>query len=272
VAGSAAADRLAVVFYDQRGGREGIGLVDPDGANFKPLLATAASGEEYSGIEWAPDGDRLGYLHTVLDQSIGKGTTRPEWVSVANPADVHPLVDYPKGSREAASYVEALEWSPDGQWIAFKTVDDMTPKWEVIRPDGSGRQPFGARYGTIDWQPCSKACSAPALSGATETAQKTRLLVQSFTASGSPRAGGVFTVWLIAKKEGGAKVTGGSTRCTARLGKRTLSPLAKGANANGAFCTWRMPAGSQGGVLSGSIRVAADGATASRSFARRVGR
>jgi hypothetical protein len=164
VAASPTTDRLAVRYYNQSTQLAGLALVDVDGQNLQSLLTVSPEAqvrhEELWGIEWAPDGARLAYLHTVLDDTIGKATTRPEWIPIANPAQVHVVVDYPKGDREnGAAYVESVKWSPDGEWIAFKTIQGMLPKWEAIRPDSTGRTSFGALYGEIDWQACSTSCA-----------------------------------------------------------------------------------------------------------------
>ncbi len=160
---SPTSDQVAVVFYDQRNQRQGIALLRlKDGAlselpDLQPVATLPWDGDDsFTSIDWAPDGKRLVLVHGTVDKSIGKGTTRVEIVDATPNGTPRALTDYPKGSREGAAYVESATFSPSGTWIAFKTVEGMVPKWEVIHPDGSGRAPFGALYGQIDWQPCQR--------------------------------------------------------------------------------------------------------------------
>jgi dipeptidyl aminopeptidase/acylaminoacyl peptidase len=155
VAASPTADRLAVVFYDEQKQQQGVALVEPSGANLTPLL-TLQGDASYENIEWAPDGRRLAYTHGIVNDA--KGTNRLEWIAVDNPGQPKILTKYLKADSAGAKYIEQLRWSPAGDWIAFKTIEGTTPKWEAIHPDGTGRTPFGALYGEIDWQPCHTAC------------------------------------------------------------------------------------------------------------------
>jgi Tol biopolymer transport system component len=174
VAASPTTDRLAVVYYDQRQQEQGIALVDWNGTNFTPLRTipdVPKTNESFANIEWAPDGRRLAYTHGIVDTAIAKGTNRLEWITITSPGQPKVVTDYLKGDREnGAKYIEQIRWSPDGDWIALKTIDGTIAKWEAIHPDGSGRTSFGALYGDIDWQPCVTAQCLTVLPGAqTET-------------------------------------------------------------------------------------------------------
>jgi WD40-like Beta Propeller Repeat len=164
---SPVSDLLAVVYFNTEAQERGIALMamDDNGSNlgireFKRVRTLPWDADDnYASIGWAPDGRRLAFVHSIVDKSIGKGTARVEVVTASPDApEPTPLTEYPKGTRDGAAYVEIARYSPDGKWIAFKTIRDMTATWEAIHPDGTERSPFAARLGEIDWQPCSANC------------------------------------------------------------------------------------------------------------------
>ena len=164
---SPVSDLLAVVYFNTEAQERGIALIalDDNGSNlgireFKRVRTLPWDADDnYASLGWAPDGRRLAFVHSIVDKSIGKGTARVEVVAALPDAPTPtPLTEYPKGTRDGAAYVEIARYSPDGKWIAFKTIRDMTATWEAIHPDGTERSPFAARLGEIDWQPCSSNC------------------------------------------------------------------------------------------------------------------
>jgi hypothetical protein len=92
----------------------------------------------------------------------------------------------------------------------------------------------------------------------------------------TPRAGRTVTIASVVTTSDAARlVRTGRTSCTARAGNRPLRVAARTLKrVRGravASCRWRLPASLKGRVVRGTLAVAADGRTARRSFAFRVG-
>jgi len=87
---------------------------------------------------WSPRGDRL--VHAAADDGI--------WVVAADGSNQERIAD---GWSPA--------WSPDGQWIAFRSDVSPNAQLQVIHPDGSGIQtlatadPNSDAFATIRWTP-----------------------------------------------------------------------------------------------------------------------
>jgi hypothetical protein len=94
----------------------------------------------------------------------------------------------------------------------------------------------------------------------------------------TPRAGKPFSVAVRVADEAGKTLSTGRVECQARLGRRQLNALRRGFTARllirgpVARCTWRLPRNSAGKTLKGAITVRAHGATARKTFSKRVGR
>jgi hypothetical protein len=97
------------------------------------------------------------------------------------------------------------------------------------------------------------------------------LVGRGLTASGPARAGRAFTLRFRVDTLTGPAETA-SVRCTARVGRAALRPVAKRWTRGLALCTWRLPRTARGKLLRVSIRVDSRGRTLTRSLARRVSR
>jgi hypothetical protein len=99
-----------------------------------------------------------------------------------------------------------------------------------------------------------------------------RLLVQRFsTTPAKPVAGKTFVAKLKVKRDdSGAFVTAGNVACKAIVGDTPARLLSRGFRQGSAFCAWRVPEGSSGKSLRGSIGVTLSGKTAKKAFALKV--
>lgn len=99
-----------------------------------------------------------------------------------------------------------------------------------------------------------------------------RLLARSFSITPRrPRAGGAFTARMVAaRSDTGAVLTGGRVVCTARIGGRRISGRGRFVGRE-ARCVWRVPSGTSGQRITGSIAVVFEGRRVSRSFAAPIG-
>jgi hypothetical protein len=68
----------------------------------------------------------------------------------------------------------------------------------------------------------------------------------------------------------GEPVAAGSTRCTGRLGTRSLRAVSVSFAASAARCRWRFPAGSKGKRFRGTVQATVGGLGTTRSFSRVV--
>jgi hypothetical protein len=99
-----------------------------------------------------------------------------------------------------------------------------------------------------------------------------KLLVQRFsTMPAKPVAGKTFVARLKVKRDDtGATISSGRVTCKAAIAGAGAGLQGKGFARGAAFCSWKVPAGSSGRTLRGSIAVAFSGKTARRSFALKV--
>jgi hypothetical protein len=99
-----------------------------------------------------------------------------------------------------------------------------------------------------------------------------RLLVERFsTTPAKPVAGKTFVAKLKVKRDdSGAFVTKGKVACKAAVGGSPAQLRSNGFAQGAAFCAWRVPEGSSGKSLRGSIGVTLSGKTAKKAFAIKV--
>jgi hypothetical protein len=99
-----------------------------------------------------------------------------------------------------------------------------------------------------------------------------RLLVQRFsTTPAKPVAGKTFLARLKVKRnDSGAFVTTGKVVCKATVGGSPAQLQSRGFRQGSAFCAWRVPEGSSGKSLRGSIGVTFSGKSAKKAFALKV--
>ena len=99
---------------------------------------------------FSPDGKRVAFLAPSTPEGLGGR------LLVAAVAGSQPLVDVGQGRMVVPTTVPSVAWSPDGQRIAFASVDGGVATIYVARSDGSGVTPI--TDGTADrdlptWSP-----------------------------------------------------------------------------------------------------------------------
>ncbi len=99
-----------------------------------------------------------------------------------------------------------------------------------------------------------------------------RLLVQRFsTTPAMPVAGKTFVAKLkVTRDDSGAFVTTGNVACKGTVGGTPAQLQSRGFRQGSAFCAWRVPEGSSGKSLRGSIGVTLSGKTAKKAFALKI--
>jgi hypothetical protein len=98
-----------------------------------------------------------------------------------------------------------------------------------------------------------------------------RLVVQRFV-RGKPRAGGLFTVRMVAaRSDTEAVLESGQVTCKATVAGRRLTARTHRIVNKEARCVWLIPSTARGKTLRGSISVAFEGLKVSRSFTATVG-
>jgi dipeptidyl aminopeptidase/acylaminoacyl peptidase len=105
-------------------GRQAIWLVDTDSGVQTPLVTGAGS---HSSPRWSPNADRIAYVSTA---DGGRPQLFVRWMQTGQTARLAELTDAPGN----------LEWSPDGQWIAFTMFapDEKTKLGEAPpKPEGA---------------------------------------------------------------------------------------------------------------------------------------
>jgi dipeptidyl aminopeptidase/acylaminoacyl peptidase len=75
---------------------------------------------------WSPDGTRIAYVSTIEGR---------EEIFVRHMSAAQDVVQVTRGADHPAD----LSWSPDGAWLAFRSVAASKPQWtiELPRPDGA---------------------------------------------------------------------------------------------------------------------------------------
>ena len=123
---------------------ERIFVIRPDGSHLRPLTSCQAGGDSPS---WAPDGQRLAYLHvTSLRSRI--------WIVNRDGSHAHPVMSRP------IPLLSAPAWSPDGTEIAF-TYGNR--KGGVVRVDGHDKFTILSPAANISWRPA--ACTITGTNG-----------------------------------------------------------------------------------------------------------
>jgi hypothetical protein len=90
---------------------------------------------------------------------------------------------------------------------------------------------------------------------------------------GAPRAGRTFTASMrVVRGDINEITTAGALTCTLRIGRKTIRATLRRYVGDRATCRWRIPAGTAGQRVSGSIAAAVGGATARRPISTRVRR
>ena len=98
-----------------------------------------------------------------------------------------------------------------------------------------------------------------------------KLVAKKFTA-GKPRAGGLYTVRLVAaRSDTGAVLESGQVSCKASVAGRPLAARTHRIVNKEARCVWLIPSTARGKQIRGSITVAFEGLKVSRSFAATIG-
>lgn len=85
-----------------------------------------------------------------------------------------------------------------------------------------------------------------------------------------PRAGRVFTARLAVARSDDGDLAEGKTICRARVRGRALPVRSAGLGSNGFVCSWKLPAGSRGAALTGSVTVRFGDLSVERSFRKTV--
>jgi TolB protein len=107
-------------------------VMDSDGSNVQEVTepkpeATAPPCEAGAFLGgWSPDGERLTFYAASATRSLGQVCT----IKVDG-SDLKVVVSDPPGWQ-----VEPA-WSPDGQWIVYRSIRNENHEIYVVRPDGS---------------------------------------------------------------------------------------------------------------------------------------
>jgi TolB protein len=131
-------DGKRIAFARRLGQRSSIWVVDEDGVR----LTRVTRGPEDSTPDWSPDGKALVFRRTIPNLR----TTL--WVVRLGGA----ALELTPGEMRAGPPA----WHPRRAWIAFATQARETLDIEVIRADGSGREPLvstGSAEGAPAWSP-----------------------------------------------------------------------------------------------------------------------
>jgi TolB protein len=114
--------------------RSDIVAVDPDRGTQTSVVHVENYQGDLTRPVWSPDGRRIAYEHLWSALSKRAGKTALEVVSVSGgaPRQITPF---------AIAAGDGPDWSPDGNWIVFRTHSDsdMGPtNLAVVHPDGTG--------------------------------------------------------------------------------------------------------------------------------------
>jgi Tol biopolymer transport system component len=109
-------------------------VIDSDGTNVqqvtKPKLGSAAPPCEGSASlgDWSPDGQQLTFHTTDPIRTIGQVCT----INLDG-SGLTVVASEPPG------YHTEPAWSPDGEWIAYRFIEDNNHEIYIVRPDGASR-------------------------------------------------------------------------------------------------------------------------------------
>jgi hypothetical protein len=100
-----------------------------------------------------------------------------------------------------------------------------------------------------------------------------RLVFKSLTkAPATPKAGKTFTVRMSAtRSDTGAAIVNGRVDCVAKAGARAVQPRSERFVGGQAVCVFKIPAGSAGKTLRGTITIVFEGKRLTRPFAGKIG-
>ncbi|MDP2949213.1 MAG: hypothetical protein Q8P22_06720 [Chloroflexota bacterium] len=116
-------------------GRTGaIMVMDSDGSNVQPVmeLRPEASAEPCGAGaflgDWSPDGKQLTFYAADVTTGLGQVCT----INVDG-SGLRVVASEPPG------YHVEPAWSPDGEWIAYRFIEDQNHEIYLVKPDGSSR-------------------------------------------------------------------------------------------------------------------------------------
>jgi Tol biopolymer transport system component len=117
----------------------GVYLMSPDGSDVRRISeVTSPEPPHFSNIDWSPDGSRV-LTHAGVD-----GAEPDLWsIHVDGSGEVN-LTEGP-----TSGYLP--QWSPDGEWVAFRGDDVM------VVPGGGGDARYIASGDSFTWSPDGKA-------------------------------------------------------------------------------------------------------------------
>jgi hypothetical protein len=85
-----------------------------------------------------------------------------------------------------------------------------------------------------------------------------------------PTAGKAYTVFTTVDRSDGTAATSGTAVCRATIAGRAVAVTARSVVGSRASCTFRIPVGSKGKTIRGTVRVTSQGLGATRSFSARI--
>ena len=105
----------------------GIGTIQPDGSGLTKLTSEF----DYSAV-WSPDGQRIAF---VRFRSSRRSIV---YVMRADGGNLHRIFVYVDPPAGSTTFLDGLDWSPDGSWIAMTWFGNDREEIWAIHPDGSG--------------------------------------------------------------------------------------------------------------------------------------